>query len=786
MRAAERPIARRQLLGWLSAAGTAIGLGVPPSTARAFSPNPNLLWYRAPAREWVEALPVGNGRIGAMVFGGVGTERLQLNEDSFWSGGPYDPVNPEALENLPEVRRRLFAGEYAAAEALANAKLMAKPLQQAAYQSIGSLMIEFTNAGDAVESYRRSLDIDRAIAETEFAAGGARWRREVLACPLRQVIAVRLSTDCKGGLDATLSFRSEAPQATAVAGTSELLLTGRNGTHGGRPGSLSFAARMAVSTTGGSTAAEGDRLSIRGAREVLLLIAMATSCKGPEDVSGDPLAATAATLAAARGVSFSTIARDSAAAHRRLFRRVTLDLGTTASAELPTDERIRASATSDDPALAALYFQYGRYLLIASSRPGAQPANLQGLWNESASPPWGSKYTININTEMNYWPAHATNLAECAEPLIAMVRDIAVSGARTAREMYGARGWVTHHNTDLWRATAPIDGAQWGLWPTGGAWLCLTLWQHYEYDPEPAYLASIYPILAGSARFFLDTLQIGPGGHLVTNPSLSPENVHPGGASLMWGPTMDTQILTDLFINTAAAARTLGRDDGFVAELDSARARLSPMRIGAQGQLMEWPIDWDAAAPEPQHRHVSHLYGLYPSHQIDLERTPALAAAARKSLELRGDLTTGWAIAWRLNLWARLRDGNRAHRILKLLLAPSRTYPNMFDAHPPFQIDGNFGGAAAIAEMLVQSDGDIIHLLPALPDAWSEGEVTGLRTRGGCTVDVSWQHGRLKRARITANRAVTRSVRYNGGQASVRIGTMRTRLLRAKDIERPE
>jgi alpha-L-fucosidase 2 len=775
-------VARRRLLGWLSASGAAIGLGAPPfGLAKTAPRNPHLLWYRAPAREWVEALPVGNGRIGAMVFGGIGNERLQLNEDTFWSGGPYDPVNPEALANLAEVRRLLFAKEYAAAEALANARLMGRPVQQAAYQSIGSLRIALAGVGDDAQRYRRSLDIDRAVAETVFEAG-ASWRREVLACPLHQVIAVRLTTDRPGGMEATLSFESEAPGAATVARADELLLTGRNGAHAGRPGSLRFAARLAVSTSGASTEAQGNRLTIRGAREAVLLIAMATSYQGPDDVAGDPLAATAATLAAARGRSFEAIAQAATSAHQRLFRRVTLNLGTTAAAERPTDERIRSSATTDDPALAALYFQYGRYLLLASSRPGSQPANLQGLWNEQANPPWGSKYTININTEMNYWPAHSTNLAECAEPLIEMVRELAVSGARTAREMYGARGWVAHHNTDLWRASAPVDGAQWGMWPTGGAWLCLTLWRHYEYAPDRKFLTGIYPILAGAARFFLDTLQAGPDGHLVTNPSLSPENVHPGGASLMWGPTMDMQILTDLFHSTAAAARIMRRDEEFAAELDAARAKLLPMRIGAQGQLMEWPIDWDAAAPEPQHRHVSHLYGLYPSRQIDLERTPELAAAARKSLEMRGDLTTGWAIAWRLNLWARLRDGNRAHRLLRLLLDPSRTYPNMFDAHPPFQIDGNFGGTAAIAEMLLQNEGETIHLLPALPDAWRTGEVTGLRTRGGCTVDIHWRDGKLVRARIAARDAVTRTVRLGAGRVTLHIAAMGQRMLRARDF----
>jgi len=430
--------------------------------------------------------------------------------------------------------------------------------------------------------------------------------------------------------------------------------------------------------------------------------------------------------------------------------RVGLDFGTRADL-LPTDERIRRSPTVDDPSLAALYFQYGRYLLIASSRPGSQPANLQGIWNDKTSAPWESKYTININTEMNYWPAEPTNLPELVEPLVALVRDIAETGATTAKVMYGARGWVAHHNTDLWRATAPIDGAIYGVWPTGGAWLCKHVYDHYDYNRDKGYLARVYPLMKGSARFFLDTLVVDPkSGALVTSPSISPENDHGHGSSLVAGPTMDQAIIRDLFDNCLKAETILGADEAFVAELKTARDKLAPYKIGKDGQLQEWREDWDADAVDIHHRHVSHLYGLFPSDQISIDTTPTLAAAAKTTLVTRGDLSTGWAIAWRLNLWSRLGDGDHAHGILRLLLGPERTYPNMFDAHPPFQIDGNFGGVSGMTEMVLQSRNDRIYLLPALPSAWPTGHMTGLRARGAVEVDIRWAGGKLSEAVLTA------------------------------------
>lgn len=779
-----RGTTRREMLREASAASLAL---LAPASARAATgaakPDRHSLWYTAPAKEWTEALPIGNGRIGAMIFGGIGTEQLQLNEDTLWAGGPYDPANPKARDSLPALRKLIFEGKFAEAEAFANANVMATPLRQAAYQTVGSLMIEMPAPG-AAGSYRRSLDIDAALSETEFATGGVTFRRRAVASPVDQVIAVHLGASKPGRISAKLGFTCPLKQwQVATEGSDTLLLSGRNDPHGDIPGALRFENRLKVQAKGGRVSGDGTTLTIEGADEVTLLIAMATSYRSFDDVSGDPTAITRAQIAKAQARSFDRIAADTAAEHRRLFRRVTIDLGTGPAAMLPTDVRIRQSETAHDPALAALYFDYGRYLLISCSRPGSQPANLQGIWNDKPGPPWGSKYTININTEMNYWPAEPTNLPECVEPLIKMVSEIAVTGAKMARDMYGARGWVTHHNTDLWRAAGPIDGAKYGLWPTGGAWLCTHLWEHYEYYPDPVFLQRIFPILKGASLFFIDTLQVDPAtGHLVTNPSLSPENGHGHGSSLIHGPTMDNQILSDLFDQTVAAARILGAEDDLTRQFADARKRLLPMRIGKDGQLQEWPHDWDADANDIHHRHVSHLYGLYPSRLIDMDRTPDLAAAAKRSLEIRGDKATGWATAWRINLWARLRDGARSHSILRFLLGPERTYPNMFDAHPPFQIDGNFGGTAGIVEMLVQNHGEVIELLPALPPAWPTGAVTGLRTRGAASVDLAWRGGKLDHVRIRGTLPGKRTVALGGRKREIKLVPGREVRLTAREF----
>ncbi len=755
------------------------------------------LWYNTPATKWTEALPVGNGRLGAMVYGRVPRERIQFNEDTIWTGEPHDYSHEGAASVLGELRRLLFAGKQAEAERLAMERFMSEPLRQKAYQPFGELKITCNGIDPSrLSGYRRSLDLDSAIAAVEFSAGGVRYRREVFASHPDQALIVRMEATGTENLAFTALLAGVHPGAEVRKCGKELSLAGSV-----PGGAIRYEARLAVRTDG-SIEIRDRSLHVASASHATLILVGASNFVNYHDVSADPAIRNSATLDAIRDKTFNEIRASHLADYRALFHRVSLDFGSTPAARRPTGERIAAFAAAGDPQLLALLFQYGRYLLIASSRLPGQPANLQGLWNDKVKPPWGSKYTVNINTEMNYWPAETTALPECHAALFAVLAEIAASGKRTARLHYNARGWVLHHNFDLWRGTAPINRSNHGIWPTGGAWLCQHLWQHYLFTGDKRFLRdTAYPFMKGAAQFFLDTLVEEPRhGWLISGPSNSPEH---GG--LVMGPTMDHQIIRNLFGNTAAAAEVLGTDPGLREKLLASRRRIAPNQVGRLGQLQEWLEDIDD--PGDKHRHVSHLWGVYPGVEITPRGTPKLLAAARKSLEFRGDGATGWSMGWKVNLWARFLDGDHAYRILSNLVhpvpgkRPSRSsekprgglYPNLFDAHPPFQIDGNFGAAAGIAEMLLQShdpygsptgpsevqhgDAGFLTLLPALPSALPRGRVSGLRARGGFTVAMEWNHGALTRARITSLLGKPLRLRYHGKEIEIDTETGRSYLV---------